>query len=291
MAITKPKKGGKGPPKMPASTKMPGPPPEPTAKEPARSFAAKKWDDGDGETIIIYGDTGIGKTSLARLAPRPVFIGLDDGGKKLRNPDGTKLDVVSEVKTYSDVRSALQQQSVYVDYDTVVIDTVTFLQDMAEVYVVENIRTDRGEKVKNLLGYGYNKGYKHLYNTMKLILQDCEVIARTGKNIILIAQGINNNVPNPGGEDFLRHGPRLHIDKSWSIEALYCEWVSHILRISYFDNEVSKDKKITGSTTRAVFIQPEPHFRAKSRTVNEPVVAFADDTDSSVWDFIFAGRE
>ncbi len=287
MAITPPSSKSTTKPKPPASTKMPAPP-APEKKAPVKKFTVESWDDEWGEQMIIYGDTGIGKTTLASLAPKPVFIGLDEGGNKLRNADGTPFKVVPGVETFADVRSALQQHDLYTDFDTVVIDTVTMLEDLAEVYVVQSISTEKGAKVKNILGYGYNKGYKHLYNTMKLILQDCDALTRSGKNVILIAQGINNNVPNPGGEDFLRHGPRLHIDKTWSVEALYCENVDHILRVSYFDTQVSKDKKIVGTTTRAVFVQPEPHFRAKSRTVKEPVVSFQDDTDASIWRYIFS---
>ncbi len=275
-----------GKPKPPASTKMPAPP-APEKKTPVKKFKVASWDESRGEQLLLYGDTGLGKTSLARLAPRPVFIGCDDGGNKILNIDGSHLKRIPDVETFADVRSALQQHDLYTDYDTAVIDTATILEDWAEDHVVKTIPTEKGATVKNLLGYGYNKGYKHLYNIMKLILQDCDALTRSGKNVIIICQGINNSVPNPGGEDFLRHGPRLHIDKTWSIEALYCEWADHILRVAYFDNLVSKDRKIVGTTTRAVFVQPEPHFRAKSRTVKEPVVSFQDDTDDSIWQYIF----
>ncbi len=279
--------------KEPSSLKKPKRPlpPIPTAKIPAKKFTVESWNVDAGKRILIYADTGMGKTSLAMLAPKPVFIGLDEGGRELVYPDGSHLKMVPGVETFSDVRSALQQHDLYADYETVVVDTVTLLQDWAEVYVVENITTEKGAKVKNLLGYGYNKGFKHLYNTMKLILQDCDALIRAKKNVILLAQGINHNVPNPGGEDFLRHGLRLHVDKSWDIESLFCEWCDHLLRISYYDTIVGKDKKIIGSTTRAIFVQPEPHFRAKSRTVSEPVVSFADKTDSSIWQYIFPGSE
>jgi len=296
MAITKPKQTGKktpampGKPEVPATTKMP-PPPVADKVAPKKKFMVETWDDKRGEQILIYADTGAGKTSLSRLAPRPVFIGCDDGGNKILNVDGTHLKRIPGVETFEDVRSALQQHDLYVDFDTAVIDTATILEDWAEDFVVRTIKTEGGVVAKNILSYGYNKGYKHLYNVMKLILQDCDALVRTGKNVIIVCQGINNNVPNPGGQDFLRHGPRLHTDKAWSIEALYCEWADHILRIAYYDVQVGKDKKILGTNTRAIFTDAEPHFRAKSRTVHEPVVAFADVKDDSIWQYIFGGGE
>lgn len=272
-------------------------PPIPTARTappaPAKRYEIKSYADVKrGEKIIAYGDTGIGKTSLALLAPKPVFLDLDEGGFELRHPvTGKKLDHIPDIRKFTDVRDALQQVDLFNDYETIVIDNVTILQDWAEPHVVATIKTDKGASVKNIIGYGYNKGYKHLYNVMKGPLQDCDELVRRGKNVILIAQAALRSVPNPSGEDFLRAGLRLHADKSWNIESLYCEWASHVLRIDYHDAFVSKAKKITGETTRAVFVQPELHFRAKSRTVQHPIVSFADQKDDSIWKFIFGGAE
>ena len=124
---------------------------------------------------------------------------------------------------------------------------------------------------------------------MKLILQDCDALIRKGKNVILIAQSTPHNVPNPGGEDFIRQGPRLTSRKNANVEALYCEWADHILHIGYQFLNVDKKKKATGSGGRAIFVHPEPHFRAKSRTLglDKAVVSFEDPTDDSIWTFLF----
>lgn len=276
--------------------------PIPTVKpavqnSPIKRFTVQPWNIVEGERTIVYGDTGIGKTSLCALAPKPVFLGLDEGGSKYRHPvTDEPLKRVPNLSTFEDVRAALQQVNLYDDYETVIIDTITILEDWAESYVVANIPTDKGAKVKNILGYGYNKGYKHLYNTMKLILQDCDDLIRRNKNVILIAQAALHNVPNPSGEDFYRAGLRLHVDKTWNIESLYCEWADDIFRIDYHEAFV-KEKKVTGSTQRAVFIQPELYFRAKTRTplYDEDgnllsVVSFADQTDNSIWQFVFGDK-
>lgn len=284
----------KKPGKKTATLRKPGIPTARTAPPaPAKRYEVKSYADVKrGEKIIVYGDTGIGKTSLALLAPNPVFLDLDEGGFESRHPvTGKKLDHVPEIRKFTDVRDALQQVDLFDDYETIVIDNVTILQDWAEPHVVATIKTEKGAQVANLIAYGYNKGYKHLYNVMKGPLQDCDELIRRGKNVILIAQAALRSVPNPSGEDFLREGLRLHADKSWNIESLYCEWASHVLRINYHDAFVSKQKKISGETTRAVFVQPELHFRAKSRTVQHPVVSFTDQKDDSMWKFIFGGAE
>lgn len=270
--------------------KMPMPTDEP-AQAPVANFTVESYANVKrGEKIIDYGDTGIGKTSLALLAPKPVFLDLDEGAFELHHPvTGKKVDYIPGLRNFADVRAALQQISLYDKYETIVIDNVTILQDWAEPHVLATIKTEKGATVTNLVGYGYNKGYKHLYDVMRGPLADCDELVRRGKNVILIAQAALRNVPNPSGEDFLRAGLRLHADKSWNIESLYCEWASHILRIDYHDAFVSK-KKISGATTRAIFTQPELHFRAKSRTIQEPVVSFESREDDSIWQFIFEGK-
>ena len=69
-------------PKMPPDTVAP------TATKPKKkTFTVEDWVTGDGQRIILYADTGMGKTSLALLAPNPVFIGTDEGGADFIHPE------------------------------------------------------------------------------------------------------------------------------------------------------------------------------------------------------------
>jgi hypothetical protein len=261
---------------------------------PSKTFAAEKWSDqGEGEKIGIYADTGMGKTTLASLAPNPVFLGLDDGGRKLRHPKtGELLTRIPGIETFLDVHNVLSQPSVFESFETVVIDTGTILEEWAIPYMLENIPNDKGVTMKNIIQYGYNKGYRHLYDTMKIILQDCDALVRRGKNIIMIFQEAANRVPNPGGDDFLRAGPRLTSNKEANIEALYCEWMDHVFRIADY-GAVVKDKKILSTGKRAIFVKQEAYFRAKSRTLPLDIecVSFDSPSDDSIWQYVFGGAK
>ena len=252
-------------------------------------FAVEAWSsEGYGKRIIINGDTGIGKTTLAALAPTPVWIGLDEGGREIKHPITNKdLQRISGVKTYEDVREVLQNVSLFKNNKTIVVDTITLLQDLAVDFVVRTVPTEKGKQVTNIVGYGYNKGYRHLYEAMKSILQDCDNLIHKNINVVLIAQSAIHSVPNPAGEDFLRTGLRLHRDKQWDIEGLYCEWADHIFHIGYKDAFVSDDKKIAGDTTRVIYTQPEVYLRAKSRTLTEDRISFEKQNDDSIWQFMF----
>jgi hypothetical protein len=237
----------------------------------------------------------MGKSTLAALSPKSVFLDLDNGCTKLRHPATNELlKVIPDVLTFEDVRAVLQQPDIFNGYDTVVIDNVTVLQDWAEQTVCKTIAMKGGQHATNIEGYGYKEGYKHLYDVMRFILQDCDTLARQGKNVILIAQANPNKIANPGGEDFLCQGPRLYAGKP-SVESLFCEWCDHTLYINYQDVFVSKTKKASGGSTRAIYSQPEIYFRAKSRQLKNgnflpPVISFESKTDDSLWKFMFGEK-
>lgn len=290
MAVTK-RKIPK-PPKSAATTRPPtAPKARATTTVPAKNFEVKSWDcSGEGKRILIYAESGMGKTTLASLAPSPVFIGVDDGGKLIVDEDGRKLRHVPGINNFTDVRGALQQTSIYDNDKTVVIDQATYLQEWAVDHVLATITNEKGAKMDSIVRYGYGKGYQHLYDTMKLILQDADGLIRRGKNVIIIAQSAPHNIANATGDDFLREGPRLHSQKNCNIEALYCEWADHLFRIGYQFVAVS-EKKATGTNTRAIFTDGEQYFRAKSRGnilgPEQAVVTFEDPTDDSIWQFLF----
>ena len=267
-----------------ASAKLPASPAPVQQKVPMKSFSVQPWGCvGEGKRILLYGESGMGKTTLASLAPKPVFIGIDDGGKLLKD-----LRHVPDISTFADVRGALQAD-IYADDETVVIDQATALEEWAVKHILDYVPNDKGVKMSNIIQYGWNGGYRHLYDAMHSVLQDCDGLIRQGKNVIMIAQAAPHNVANPGGEDFLRTGPRLCNRKGAYIEALYCEWADHLFFVDYQLLLVDDKKKASSDTKRAIFVHPEAHFRAKSRTLgpDKAVVTFDEPTDDSIWQFLF----
>ena len=94
-----------------------------------KTFQVAVWDGaGEGEKIIIYADSGMGKTTLGSMLPTPVFAGLDDGGRKIRNPiTDEPLKNIPGIETFDDFRAVTQQVDLFNDYESYVVDTVTIL--------------------------------------------------------------------------------------------------------------------------------------------------------------------
>jgi hypothetical protein len=263
-------------------------------KTPAKTFTIEKWDGStSGEKIMIYADHGMGKTTLASMAPNPVFIGLDNGGRKLTHPlTGELLNHIPDVETFEDVRNALDA-CLTLDCESIVIDTVTELELLSEPYTFKTVKGPKGSTVTNLEGYGYGKGAKHRYDTMRLPLLNCDKLIAAGKNVIVIAQLGCSKRTNDIGEDYLKEGPQLfHSDKGTSVQNLWSRWADHIFRITTQSVIVPDGKKkAVGDVTRVINTMGGLSFDAKCKGLDDPVISFENKEDDSLWIKMFGEEE
>lgn len=296
----------KAPPKKPPAIRGKAPPTMPTA--PAKTFTVGSWTGAnEGEKVIVYGASGRGKTTLASLAPTPVFIGLDDGGRKIRHPQtGDPINHVEGIETFEDFRSALAQVDLFDPFESIVVDTGTRLESLGADWTVATIPHEKGHAVTRLVDYGYGKGYEHLYDTMRLAFQSLDALVRRGKHVIVLCQQCPVVVANASGNNYLEDGPKLYhpgpdSKQTFSVRLFACEWADHVFRIDYTNRYVGGDRKVMPSSTteRAVFITPEdPSYHAKSRTLgnlrdedDDPItrLSFDSPSDGTVWEYLFGG--
>lgn len=261
-----------------------------------KTFKVLPWtNEGQGIKVLGYGESGSGKTTLFSMMPGAVFLGLDDGGRMIQNPlTGKPVQHVAGVETLDDIRDALHQVSLWPKGSSCVVDTFTVLENIIEPWMFANIRHEKGHCVDRMEDYGYGKGYTHLFEVMRTVLQDCDGLIRRGVNVGLICQSMAIKKANPGGTDYLYQGPKLShpFSEKNSVRLYACEWADHVVLIDYQDRTVSgkptdKVGKARGGTVRAIYVHPEPHFFAKSRTLTAPVIAFATPDDDSLWRFLF----
>jgi len=248
-----------------------------------KNFQIVDWDRA-GKKVMVYGGSGLGKTTLAMLLGDPVFIGTDDGGGVMRHPvTGERLKVVQGIDDYQDVRDVLNSD-LFESHQDIVIDTITEVQRWMIPHMLVNIKKQGGGNAINLEDYGFHKGYRHWFETMELLLTDLNQWVRKGKNVVLLAQATGIRMTNEGGEDFKVAGPDLYHDDKFSILNLVTQWCDHIFRIHYTSVVVDK-KKVSSTNQRAIYIHPRAEFIAKSRTISEdyPCVEFKDKTDDSIW--------
>jgi hypothetical protein len=222
-----------------------------------------------GHRVVLYGPGGIGKTTLATKAPGKVaFIDTDESLGRLSGVDHV---LVANVASWADLRTALKSDA-WTDIKTLVIDSVTKLEEWAIEYTLQTVKHEKGTTCRSIEDYGYGKGYQHVFETFMTILADLDRLCRQGKTVILIAHDCVNNVPNPEGEDWIRYEPRLQNPASGrsSIRLRLKEWADHVLFLGY-DVTVSKEGKAQGAGSRTIYTAELPHCMAKSRTTQEQI--------------------
>lgn len=288
--------------KRSVAPKAPPPPPSPpSTRRVAKKFAIQDWTGkGEGEKLLIYGPSGVGKTTLVammqeHIAGDVVFIGLDDGARKIKHPvTGADLKHVPGIESFEDVQDVLQQDGLWKPGTACVIDTVTKLESVGEEFMFRTIKKEKGDKATNLEDYGYGKGYKHSLDTMRSALQSLDRLIRKGVHVVLLAQESAVRIANAEGIDYIQDGPKLHHNNQHSTRLEVCEWADHVLRIGYHNMIVTTDNpkvanrgRVKGEATRAIYTAFEHAHFAKSRTLTDPVVSFEGPDDDTLWRILF----
>lgn len=260
--------------------------PKPPAAMPKAVVKFGQPEKGAGHRILLYGTGGIGKTTLAAMAPSPAFIDLDESLGKLK----LKVPVVQGVGTWAELRAVLQGDG-WDGIKTIVIDTVTKAEELAVAHTLLTVKHEKGGVVNSVEGYGFGKGLTHVYETFMGLLADIDRHSRAGRNTIFISHECVQTVPNPRGDDYKRYEPRLQDPASGksSIRSRMKEWADHTLFLAY-DIE-TKEKKGIGSGSRTLWTSELPFCMAKCRSTQDPILIEQDAANGEeVWATILGNK-
>jgi hypothetical protein len=235
-----------------------------------------------GERIVIYGPGCVGKTSLAALAPHPLFFDFDGGVNQQH------IAILQGVETWQDLRDALHS-SICHNYETIVLDSVTKVQELCLMYTLKTVPHEKGHFCSSVEGYGYGKGYQYVYETFLHLLSDLEDHSRAGRHVVLVCHSVEDYAPNPAGEDYQRYEPQLQKPpKQGRIRDRVVVWADHVLFVN-FDVYVGKGGKAVGGTARTIYPTPMATHIAKSRTLRDSIVY--DEGSDLLWQLLLNKTE
>lgn len=201
----------------------------------------------------LYGPEGVGKSTLAASAPRPLILDTERGSGRIscdrqRCPDWQTLTlVVAEL--------AVNSQG----YQTVVVDSI----DWAEQALQRHIAKAGGKA--SVEDFGFGKGWVMVAEQMAKFLASCDALVDAGVNVILVAHSTVTRTSPPDQTDgYDRFELRVSkktapLIKEWSDALLFCQFKMRLTAGA--DGRM----KGTGGKTRVIYSERCAAWDAKNR--------------------------
>ena len=205
----------------------------------------------------IGGTDGIGKTTLAAGAPKPIFIKTEEGTRYV-NTSSFPL-----CESFEDIMHRLKQlvQEKH-DFKTVVLDTT----DWAEKLIQEEVA--RQKNVSSIEDIGFGKGYTMTAEGFQKILRALDVLNdQKNMNVILLSHVAIRTFADPEREPYDRWELNLHKKVASKIR----EWVdfnlfaNHQIRVTKSGSGFNEQTRALAMGERMLFTKFSPAFDAKSR--------------------------
>ena len=205
-------------------------------------------------SLLIYGVPGVGKSTLASYAPRPVFANLENGLERIG------VDRSPHLKDWASFWKFMKWAKTS-DYQTICIDTMGSLENLLIKEILKEVNegiSDPNEKAQTINDkkhFPYGAGGMVLKSKWALIIEMFEKLQEIGKNIACVAHESITRVTNPDGEDYDRFSPNIH-KKSIDL--------------------------VVGKMDGVFFCKHERLMRVKENTMGDKKVKYAQDTGKRI---------
>lgn len=222
-----------------------------------------------GRPIIctLFGEGGMGKTTLAAMFPAPVFIRTEDGTASLDgHPDAMLFPVA---KTVSDVFEAIDAlASEKHDRKTVIIDSVTQFEKMATREIIDS---ETNPKCKNMPAAhgGYGKAYGMLDKQHQDLREAADYLASDcGMNVVFLAHATVEELELPDVDKYSRYTIQLHKNRQFDCVHHYSNNVDLVAFIRLVTNVRGTEgakKRAISSGEREIITFPVANCISKNR--------------------------
>ena len=182
--------------------------------------------------LMIYGLSGVGKSSLAAKLSKPLFLDFEGGLNYLgvdRSEQYTDLDVFYKdlVELYRKAEAGKRE------YDTIVIDSVDWLVRKT-IEKAAGIDKHNLTETLNRSNGGYGNGKQVLENHIRTkLLPALVLLNKVGYGICLIAHADRKDLMDADGVDVERVAPKIDVNTM----NVFVEWVDNVFYLKYVDGE------------------------------------------------------
>ncbi|MDB4997092.1 MAG: hypothetical protein JWM74_4524, partial [Myxococcaceae bacterium] len=204
--------------------------------------------------VLIYGAEGIGKSTFASGAPKPIWLGADRGTNHL---DIARLPQPRDFDEVIDAVRMLRTEAH--EYETLVIDPINWIEPLAWKKVC------KANGWENITTPGYGDGYKATDDIWRVLVHELERLQDARRmNIVLVAHSDKKSDKNPDIEAFDRYVIAMYKGAA----AIFRQWAEYVLFArQHVWAEAGADKQVRGKTNgaRVIHTQWMPAYDAKSR--------------------------
>jgi hypothetical protein len=254
---------------MPPSARPASPPAAATAAA-SRLANVQRGVKRTPRRVFVYGDGGLGKTTLAAGMARPIFIDVNQGSSGFHVTRYVFEESTGRTKpaNFEELLSAVTDVAANSagNYDTLVVDV---LSDVEPLIFAEVVRRDG--KAKNITdgNLGYNKGYEIAIDEWRRLVAELEAAWRAGLHIVLLDHTEVKKEKNREGADYGRGMPKIHTIASkfinqWSDFTFFLEVEMTLVPDNPDERKKKKDYAISDGK-RILHGRPAAEHMAKSR--------------------------
>lgn len=210
--------------------------------------------------ICVYGQHGIGKSSLGASTPSPLFIDVEGGLEALG------VEATERCRYFQDVLDAIEYLTKEQhQYKSVVIDTLDWLEKL----IYSDVCAQTGKS--DIAEIGFGRGYVAAELRWQKLFRALDEL-RESKNMITVLNCHARIVEfkDPERENYDTYTLDLYSGKNVDTVNMVCEWVDILAFLNYKviaqKGEAANDKaKAKGTGQRYMFLKQKPSFLAKCR--------------------------
>lgn len=175
---------------------------------------------------VIWGQPGVGKTTLAGKFPNPWFIDVEKSTKwmpELRNRQWERP------KTWQEILDQIQRFKRELPGDTLVIDSI----DWMEAKYIDKFGSPGGQN-------DYGKSYNDMDKTFRTVLDELTEISEKGVHVVLTAHFDTKEVSDP---DQLTAYSKYVLKMQKKTCSAVLEWADEVLFLRFRDTIIAGDNK------------------------------------------------
>lgn len=212
--------------------------------------------------MLLYGEHGSGKTTLASTFPRPIFIDIEGGS------DDLDVSRTERIKSYMDFEAAISWLITNENqFGTVVIDSMDWLEALTGKFIAETKDKTSIEEV------AYGKGFPLVAEKLAHVVTGFRRLNELGKATVSICHAKSVKHSPPNGDSYHRIEPDLH-DKVQELFLEFCDEVFFLTKRVFTRKEdlgFNRERTIAVGTDERILITSDTAaVVAKNRILGMP---------------------